>query len=113
MVSDRDSIQRQSVWQGIRWWMNEKKVSPAELERLTGHPSYRIERGINGEELPLPSSFLHASVDAFGLRNARNRSVEDATELLTDEECVQLLASPVTTPPRQGNFWNSGQSGAL
>lgn len=92
------------IWQGIRWWMEERQISPAKLSRLTGYSLERIEKGIRGKPEWLSSDFVHACVDVFGLRNARNRSIEDTAEVLTDEECIQLLISPLTTPPHQSSF---------
>jgi len=94
------------IWEAIRWWMKAKDVGVAELARLTGYPIYRIEKGIKEKTEWLPSDFVHACVDVFGLRNARNRSFEDTADVLTDEECIQLLTSPLTMPPRQGNLWD-------
>ena len=93
------------IWEAIFSWMKKYGIEPAGLAGLTGYPKYRIEEGIrNGTEW-LTSDFIHACVDVFGLRNARNRSFEDTADVLTDEECIQLLTSPLTMPPRQGNFW--------
>lgn len=93
------------IWRAIRWWMKRKQIKPATLSRLTGYSIERIQKGIRGETEWLSSDFVHACVDVFGLRNARNRSIEDTADVLTDEECIQLLISPLTTPPDQGSFW--------
>ncbi len=97
----------QITWRAIHEWMNQKKVSPTDLTQLTGYPLNRIVKGIKDESQGLTSDFVHACVDVFGLRNARNRSLEDATDLLTDEECIQLLTSILTATHRQGNFWDN------
>lgn len=106
MINQEQSNEIKNIWQGICWWMNNKGIPPAELSRLTGFPQARIEMGIRGE-LERPSSdFVHACVDVFGLRNARNRSFEDTADILTDEECISLLTAPLREKPRQGNFWD-------
>jgi hypothetical protein len=94
------------IWEAIYAWMKAKDTSPAELSRLTGYPVYRIEKGIKEKTEWLTSDFVHACVDVFGLRNARNRSFEDIADVLTDEECIQLLTSILTIAPRQGKFWD-------
>ena len=87
--------------------MGIKGIVSAELARLTGCSKKRIERGIRGEFEWLSSDLLPHFVDAFGLRNARNRSFEDFADILTDEECIQLLtASLKEEHPRQRNLWD-------
>ncbi len=94
------------IWEAIYWWMKAKDISPAELARLTRYPIYRIKKGIKEKTEWLTSDFVHTCVDCFGLRNARNRSFEDTADVLTDEECIQLLTSPLTMRPRQGTLWS-------
>ena len=95
------------IWQGILQWIKIKNIKPAELARITGLSKESIERGIKGEYVQLSSYILPNIVDAFGLRNARNRSFEDVAEILTDEECIQLLTEPLKEEhPRQRNLWD-------
>ncbi|MBA7581144.1 hypothetical protein ES708_23046 [subsurface metagenome] len=93
------------IWQGIRYWMVRKQIAPAKLSSLTGYSTDRIEKGIGGGTEWLSSDFVHDCVDAFGLISARNRSVEDTADVFTDEECIQLLTSPLKVSPHQGGFW--------
>lgn len=102
------------VWQAIRWWMRAKDISSAKLSLLTGYlnvkgyTEYRIENGIrNGNEW-ITSDFLHACVDIFGLRSSRQRGTEETDEVLTDEECIEMLTAPLRTAgrPRQGQLWD-------
>ena len=95
------------IWRGIAWRMKNKGITPTELARLTGCSKERIERGIRGEFEWLSSDLLPNFVDAFGLRNARNRSFEDFADILTDEESIQLLTAPLKEEqPRQSNLWD-------
>ncbi len=78
--------QIQIIWQGILFWMKEKKISPSQLVNLTNSSLYSIEKGIEGNFEWPTSDFIHSCVDAFGLRNARNRSNEETADILSDEE---------------------------
>ena len=88
------------IWQGILGWMDKKGMTSATLARLTGHGEDRIERGIRAEPEPLSSDFLHACVDAFGLRSSRQRGIEDTADVLTDDECIELLMQTLIKRPR-------------
>ena len=92
------------VWKGIKWWLKERHMKPSLLSHYAGYPELKILRGINGEPERLSSDFLHACVDALGLRSARARGYEDTADVLTDDECRDLLARPVLSP-RQGALW--------
>lgn len=94
------------IWQGIAWWMKEKNISPAEIAPKTGFSIERLVKGIKGEFVWLSSNQLTLFVDYFGLRNARNRSYEDIADILSDEECIDLLTAPLREQPRQRNLWD-------
>jgi len=94
------------IWRAIHWWMRNKSWNSAELAFRTGYSKARIERGIRGEPEPPTSGFLHSCVDIFGLRSSRQRGIEDTTDILTDEECIEVLTAPLRTPPRQGYIWD-------
>ena len=95
------------IWQGIDRWMKIKDITPSELARLTGISEESIKSGIKGIYIQLSSWDLPRFVDAFGLRNARNRSFEDFADVLTDEECIQLLTAPLNEEqPRQRNLFD-------
>ena len=88
------------IWQGILGWMDKKGITSATLARLTGHSEIRIDGGIRGKPEPLSSYFLHACVDALGLRNSRQRGPEDTAYDLTDDECIELLMQTLIKRPR-------------
>lgn len=95
------------IWQGIFSWMKIKSISPSALARLTGLSEESIKNGIKGVYIQLSSDDLPRFVDAFGLSNARNRNFEDFADILTDEECIQLLTEPLREEqPHQHNFWD-------
>lgn len=93
------------IWEGIRCWMVRRQISPVKLSRLTGYSTDQIEKGVRDGTTWLSSDFLHDCVDVFGLISARNRSVEDTADVYDDEECIQLLTSPLKVSPQQGGFW--------
>ncbi len=84
------------IWRGIAWWLKERGMSSLELARLTSYRHERIVRGIQLGTEWLESDFVHECVEAFRLHSARNRSIEDTVDILTDEECVRLLTDPLT-----------------
>ena len=94
------------IWRAIVKWMNIKVISPNELARLTHFPIAAIEKGIRTFVEPVSSDFIHECIEVFGLSNARNRSYEDTSELLTDNEAIQLLTDILNEEKKQGNFWD-------
>lgn len=94
------------IWRAICGRMKKKLWKPDYLALQTGYSKGRIERGIRDGTEPLTSDFVHACVDVFGLRNSRQRGIEDTADILTDEECVDLLTEPLTTTSHQANFWD-------
>jgi hypothetical protein len=94
------------IWQGIAWWMKEKNISPVEIAPKIGFSTENFVKGLKGEFVQLATDHLHLLVDYFGLRNARNRNFEDIADILTDEECIDLLTAPLMEQPRQHNLWD-------
>jgi len=84
--------------------MNTHKVDPKELASQTPYSQDHIERGINGEPIPLTFPFLCACVDAFGL-SGRGKYYEDTIETRSTSEVETLLKPPPAMPPPQGDFW--------
>ena len=93
------------IWRGIRWWMKQRHMSPQDLARLTSYRMEAILRGIQGETEWLESDFVHECIEAFRLHNARSRGPEDTADLLTDEECVALIAEPLAQKEGQVRLW--------
>jgi len=94
------------IWQGISKWMEILNITPADLARVTGYSEETIKRGCKSRLERLSSNMLPSFVDAFGLRNARNRSFEDTADILTDEECIELLTASLRNQPKQNTLWN-------
>lgn len=94
------------IWEAIRCWIHSKGINAAELSLLTGYSKYRIENGIRSGTEWLTSDFLHSCVDVFGLRFSRQRGIEDTTDILTDEECIEVLTARLRTTPSQGYLWD-------
>ena len=92
------------IWQGIFELMKIKNIPPSTLSRLTRFSEESIKKGIRGEYVQLTSDDLPSFVEAFGLSNTRNRNFEDFVDILTDEECIQLLTEPLTREQHHQNM---------
>lgn len=102
----QDDINKiRNTWQGIGFWMNERSIGLQALANATGYSKDRIEGGLRGEIVRPPSDFLHACVKVFGLTSARAKFFEETDDILSDDECMELLRFP-TMPPRQANLWD-------
>ena len=100
------------IWRAINLWMRTKGINSAKLSLLTrysnvtGYTEYRIKNGIrNGTEW-ITSEFLHACVDIFGLRSSRQRGIEETDDILTDEECIEMITAILRTSPAQSSLWD-------
>ena len=103
----RDEInRRKDVWQSIKWRMNVHHINPKVLAYRTPYSQDLIEKGINGEPVPITSDFLRACAMAFGLTSGRTKYYEETVEILSDDELEALLKPQSAMPPRQGNFWD-------
>ena len=95
------------VCQAIEWWLDEKHITLAELARRTGyHNVALIERRIKNRGV-LPTDFLRECVDILGLKTASRVKFEDTVDLLTDEECRELLTEPLRRIHHQTSFGSS------
>ncbi len=101
-----DRSQFSIIWAAISYWLKTKGMNSRDLAQYTHMTSKQIEKGIaNGDEW-ITSEFIHDCVDRFGLTHARTRrNMEDFADILNDEECVQVLIAPLTTPPAQPTIW--------
>ncbi len=100
-----DQSQFSIIWAAISYWLQKKGVSLRDLAQYTDLTSKQIENGIINRDEWITSTFVHACVDRFGLAHARMRGIEDLADILTDEECIQALIAPLTTPPAQTTIW--------
>ena len=102
----KDHIDKiKNAWQGIGFWMNKLGIGLKTLADATVYSRDRIQRGLKGEPEPLSSDFLHDCVIVFGLKSARAKFFEETDDILSDDECMELLRQPAI-PPRQGNLWD-------
>jgi hypothetical protein len=104
--SQKNINERKDIWKAVCWRMNERRIMPQELARMTGYSKNLIEKGICGDPVPVTEDFLQNCVTAFGLTNARAMYFEDTLDILSHDELVQLIKPPPAMPPRQGNFWD-------
>jgi hypothetical protein len=93
------------IWRGIRRHMEEKNISASEIAYSVGLSREAVVKGLKGEFVWLASNHLPLFVDYFGLRNGRSKSFEDTADILTDEECIELLIAPLKEEPRQSTLW--------
>lgn len=104
---DQDqSSEIKNIWQAICLRMNERRLTPADLAYKTGYSKNHIERGIEGEPIPITDDFIHKCVMAFGLTSGRARYYEETVDILSYDECVKLIKPAPSMPHRQGNFWD-------
>lgn len=93
------------VCEAIEFWLKEKDSTLAELARKAGYRNVAlIERRIKNREA-LPTDFLRESVDILGLKAASRAKFEDTADILTDDECRELLTEPLRRKPPQGKLW--------
>ena len=69
-----------------------------------------IKKGIAGELIPIPFSFLRDAVRAFELVEARGKTYQDPLDSMEYEELMELIKPPPAMPPRQGDFWEWSDS---
>ncbi len=100
-----DQSQFSIIWAAINYWLRRKDVSLRNLAQYTDLTSKQIENGIINRDEWITSEFVHACVDRFGLTHARMRGMEDLADILTDEECIQVLIAPLTTPSQEATLW--------
>jgi hypothetical protein len=107
-ISRISSIDTRSVWEMIKWRMNERRVDPETLASKTCYSKSKIGRGLSGEPVEISLPFLHDCAIAFDLVSARaelnTRNVRIDT-ILSYEYYIELIKPPSAMPPRQGNFW--------
>ncbi len=107
ITPDQDQINEiKSIWQAIRWRMNERRLAPMNLAYRTKYSKNEIERGIAGEPVEITVESLRDCVMAFGLTSGRTKHYEETVEDLSWDECVRLIKPQPAMPPRQGNFWD-------
>jgi len=92
------------IWQGIGWWLGERGFSVASLASNTSYSRQRIERGIRKGDEWIESDFLHDCVEFFGFQFRRGS--EDYVEVLSDEECIELLTAPLRERPPKSRLFD-------
>ncbi|MDD5127973.1 MAG: hypothetical protein PHR43_07785 [Dehalococcoidales bacterium] len=79
------------IWQALGKWLKQKSLSLDALAKFTGKSRERIQNGIrNGTEW-IDSKFIHDCIEFFGFQF--RRGTEDFDDVLSDEECIDLLTS--------------------
>jgi transcriptional regulator with XRE-family HTH domain len=86
-----DKKEFNNIWTAIQKWMRKKHMSSLELAGLTGVSENYIQRGIATKNEWITSEFLHNLMDAFVLTSARQRGIEDTSDVFTDEECIDAI----------------------
>lgn len=100
-----DQSQFSIIWKAVRYWLQKKGIKLRDLAQYTDLTSKQIENGIINRDEWITSQFIHTCVDRFGLTHARTRGFEELVDILTDEECIQLLVAPLTAPSEHPTIW--------
>jgi hypothetical protein len=100
----KQSNDRRIISQGIQWWMSQRGFSLRELAYLTKRSENYIKKVIACEPVEIRLDFLQSCITAFNRRSNRIKSFEETDDILSWDECVDLLKPPLPTPPRQANF---------
>ena len=104
--NEDDINERKEIWGYIHWWMDKLGLTPEELAHRVRYSPDLIQRGISGEPVPIRHA-LRSFVEAFSLRSAsRAKFYEETDDVLSDDECKELLKPPTPMRPRQRNFWD-------
>ena len=88
-----DKNQFGDIWRSVKKWKKRRNMSSLTLAGLVGCSQNYIEKGISNGTEWITSDFIHNLVDAFLLTSARQRGVEDMSDILTDEECIDAITA--------------------
>lgn len=100
-----DKSQFSIIWTAVGYWLQKKGMKIYDLAPYSDLTSRQIENGLVNKNEWITTEFVHTCVDRFGLTHARARSFEELTDILTDEECIQLLIAPLTPPLNNPTIW--------
>jgi len=103
--TEHDLKERVEIWGYVRDWMKKLGISPMQLAQRTGLSPDSIRRGLRGEPEPIMHK-LQELFDAFGLKSTRQKSFEDTSDILSDDEYKEGLKSPPAMPPHQGSLFD-------
>ena len=95
------------VCEAIDWWLKEKDITLAKLARKAGYLNVALIEKLMKNRGALPTDFLRECVDILGLKTASRVKFEDTVDLLTDEECRELLTEPLRRIHHQTSFGSS------
>ena len=98
------------VCEAIDRWIDEKNITLAELARKAGYLNVALIEKLMKNREALPKDFLRECVDILGLKAATRAKFEDTADLLTDDECREILTESLRRMPlkrmhTQGKFW--------
>ena len=102
--------QFEMIWRAIKYWRDKLGWSSEQLNSFTSqimikpYSTYRIEKGITSRDEWLTSEFVHACFEVFGLPSHRLRGSEELADILTDQECISALISPIIESHQQSKF---------
>lgn len=79
------------IWQAIAKWKERLGLSVTDLKNIMGLSIYDVRRGLEHGDVWITSDCVHDCVEHFGIPAARKISLEDTVDVLTDEECVEII----------------------
>ncbi|HEY4712479.1 MAG TPA: helix-turn-helix transcriptional regulator [Dehalococcoidia bacterium] len=106
--TEHDLNERIEIWRGVSYWKGKLGMSSMQLAQRTGLSQDSIERGIRGQPEPVMHK-LQELFDAFGLKSTRQKSFEDTSDILSEDEYKEGLKPPPAAPPRQGSLFDDGE----
>ena len=106
--TEHDLNERIEIWGYVRHWMRKLGISSMQLAQRIGLPQDSIERGIRGQPEPVMHK-LQELFDAFGLKSTRQKSFEDTSDILSEDEYKNGLKPPPAAPLRQGSLFDDGE----
>jgi transcriptional regulator with XRE-family HTH domain len=106
--TEHDLNERIEIWRCASYWKSKLGMSSMQLAQRTGLPQDSIERGIRGQPEPVMHK-LQELFDAFGLKSTRQKSFEDTSDILSEDEYKEGLKPPPAAPPHQGSLFDDGE----
>jgi len=92
-----------SIWRSLLGHMGKRDLRTFQISDATGYRIDLIERGLAGEPIPVTEAFIRRLVIYLGLVSGRIKRYEDTYDILTYDQCVELLKLP-EDPPQQSSL---------
>lgn len=103
--TEHDLNERIEIWGYVSYWKRKLGLSVMQLAQRIGLSPDSIRRGLRGEPEPIMHK-LQELFDAFGRKSTRQKSFEDTSDILSEDEYKEGLKPPPATPPHQGSLFD-------